>query len=374
MIRASSAHSTAVFPDRQPSNRVRLGNFFFGSILGRTPEVGLFDKIRGEFIDVIEWVDDSSDTLVFRFPTYNREIQMGSSLIVRESQMAIMVYQGEIADVYEPGHYKLVTANMPVMTTLRHWTHGFNSPFKSEVYYFNTRQYTDMKWGTPNPITLRDAEFGVIRIRAFGSYSMRVRDPEKVLKELSGTDERYTINDIENQIRSAIITRFTDFVAESKLPFLDFAANLNEFSDALKPVMDEELASFGLGLEKFFVMNVSLPPNVEKMLDQRTSMAAIGAQNMDAYTKFQMANAIPDAARSGGDGGMAGAGMGAGVGIAMGQAMANAMTGNQSSGGNSNQKAEAPAAPKIMVRCPECSQLSEETAKFCAGCGYKLIK
>ncbi|MCA9556791.1 MAG: SPFH domain-containing protein, partial [Myxococcales bacterium] len=191
--------------------------------------MGLFDKLRGEFIDVIEWVEDDRDTLVYRFPTYNREIQMGSSLIVRETQRALFVYQGQIADLYEPGHYKLSTANMPIMTTLQHWTHGFNSPFKSEVYYFNTRQFTDLKWGTPNPVTLRDADFGVLRIRAFGSYTLRVADPERVMRELSGTAERYSVEDVQGQLRAAIITRFSDFIAESKVPFLDYAANLNEF-------------------------------------------------------------------------------------------------------------------------------------------------
>lgn len=261
--------------------------------------MGLFDKIRGEFIDVIEWVDDSPDTLVYRFPTYNREIQMGSSLVVRESQMAVFVYRGQIADVYEPGHYKLITANMPVMTTLQHWTHGFNSPFKSEIYYFNTRQYPDLKWGTPNPITLRDPEFGVLRIRAFGHYTMRVDDAEKVMKELSGTEERYTVDQIESQLRGAIVTRFSDFVAESTVPFLDYAANLNEFSTALEPIMHQEFAHFGLALEKFYIQNVSLPPAVEKVLDQRAGMAAVG-NNLDQYTQYQVANAIPEAAKGGG--------------------------------------------------------------------------
>jgi membrane protease subunit (stomatin/prohibitin family) len=338
--------------------------------------VGLFDKLRGEFIDVIEWVDSSPDTLAYRFPTYNREIQMGSSLIVRESQMAVFVYRGEIADVYEPGNYKLVTAQMPIMTTLQHWTHGFSSPFKAEVYYFNTRQYPDLKWGTPNPITLRDPEFGVLRVRAFGNYTMRVADPEKVMKELSGTEERYTVSQIESQIRAAVVTRFTDHIAESKVPFLDFAANLNEFSEALKPVMHEELEKYGLALEGFLVQNVSLPPEVEKILDQRTSMAVIG-NNMDQYTKFQVANAIPQAAAAGGDGGLAGAGMGAGIGMALGNAMAAGM--QPSAPAAPAQAAPAPAPPAqggaIMVRCTAsgCNSLNSEEARFCSNCGNKLF-
>lgn len=336
--------------------------------------MGLWDKIVGEFIDVIEWTDDSPDTLAYRFPTYNKEIQMGSSLIVRESQIAVFVYRGQVADVFEPGHYKLATANMPVMTTLQHWTHGFNSPFKSEVYYFNTRQYTDLKWGTPNPITLRDAEFGVLRVRAFGSYSMRVTDPEKMMRELSGTEERYTVGQIENQIRAAIITRFTDHVAQSKVPFLDYAANLNEFSSALVPIMGEELDRFGLGLETFFVQNVSLPPEVEKLIDKRAGMSALG--DLDQYTKFQVAEAIPQAAAAGGDGGLAGAGMGAGIGMAMGGAMANALGGSM--GGMGQQPAAvAPApvaaAPKVMVRCNQCNTLCEEEQRFCSQCGNKMF-
>ncbi|NKC14593.1 MAG: hypothetical protein GKR94_21150 [Gammaproteobacteria bacterium] len=354
--------------------------------------MGLWDKLMGEFIDVIEWTDDSPDTLVYRFPTHNKEIQMDSSLIVRDSQKAVFVYRGQIADVFEPGHYKLATANMPIMTTLQHWTHGFNSPFKSEVYYFNTRQYTDLKWGTPNPITLRDREFGVLRVRAFGSYSMRVADPEKVMQEISGTESRYAVSQIENQLRAAIISKFTDTVAQSQVPFLDYAANLNEFSDAVKPVIAEELSRFGLQLETFYVQNVSLPPQVEKLLDQRAGMAALG--DLDQYTKFQMAEAIPQAAQTAGDGGLAGAGLGAGMGLAMGQHMANSLAGGigappQQAGGVFAQpqtaaayahpqaaaQQPAPAAePKVMVRCGQCKTLCEEEQRFCHSCGNKMFE
>ena len=331
--------------------------------------MGLLDKLLGEFIDVIEWTDESPDTLVFRFPTYNKEIQMGSSLVVRETQKALFVYKGEIADLYGPGHYKLSTDNMPVMTTLQHWTHGFNTPFKSDIYFFNTRQYTDIKWGTPNPITLRDPEFGAVRIRAFGNYTMRVSDPVKMMKEISGTEQLYTLERIEGQLRASIVSRFTDFIAESKVPFLDYAANLNEFSQALNPVMQPVFESFGLALEQFYVINVSLPPEVEKVLDQRAGMAVVGG-DMDKFTKFQIANAIPEAASGGGDGsGMAGAGVGAGIGMAMGNAIAGSMRQQESQAGGGQQ-----AAQKIMVRCPECSNLNEETSKFCSECGHKLIK
>lgn len=326
--------------------------------------MGLWDKILGEFIDVIEWTDDSHDTLVYRFPTYNKEIQMNSSLIVRETQKAVFVYKGQIADVYGPGHFKLTTESMPVMSTLQHWTHGFNTPFKSDIYFFNTRQFTDIKWGTPNPLALRDPEFGALRIRAFGNYSMRIIDPVKLMKEISGTLERYTVANIEDQLRASIISRFSDFIAESKVPFLDYAANLNEFSMALKPAVQPVFDSFGLQLEHFNVINVSVPPELEKVLDQRAGMHAAG--NLDEYAKFQVANSIPDFAKSGGDGaGLAGAGVGAGIGMAVGNALAAGM--QSSAGGGTSQT-------KIMVRCPECNALSPENAKFCAECGYKLIK
>ena len=331
--------------------------------------MGLWDKIKGEFIDVIEWTDDSEDTLVYRFPTYNKEIQMDSSLIVRDTQIAVFVYKGEIADVFGPGHHKLATESLPIMATLQHWTHGLNTPFKSDVYFFNTRQYTDIKWGTPNPITLRDPEFGALRIRAFGNYSMRVEDPVKLMREISGTEERYTVDRIEDQLRAAIVSRFSDFIAESKVPFLDYAANLNEFSTALKPAVQPIFNDFGLAMEQFFVINVSVPPEVEEILDKRAGMHAAG--DLDDYTKFQVANSISDFAEGGGGdaGGLAGAGVGAGVGMAIGNAMASSMQGGQAAGA-----ASAPAETKIMVRCPECSEKNAQTTKNRATSRHQIIK
>ena len=327
--------------------------------------MGLWDKIVGEFIDVIEWVDDSRDTLVYRFPTHNREIQMGSSLIVRETQRALFVYQGQVADAFGPGHYLLETENLPVMTTLQHWTHGFNAPFKSEAYFFNTRQFTDLKWGTPNPVTIRDPEFGVIRLRAFGIYAMRIVDPGRFMREVSATAERFRVDMIEGQLRKTVITRLSDFFGEAQHPFLDYAANLNEFSAALGDALEPDFARYGLGLESFLIENVSLPEAVEKAIDQRAGMAAVG--NLDDYAKFQVASAIPDAAKA--EGGLAGAGVGAGIGLVMGQTLGNAFgqgaRGRQGPAGGNDR-------PKIMVRCLKCGELSEETARFCAGCGHKL--
>jgi len=327
--------------------------------------MGLWAKIAGEFIDVIEWVDDSQNTLVYRFPTHNREIQMGSSLIVRESQQALFVYQGQIADQYGPGHYKLKTENMPVMTTLRHWTHGFNAPFKSEVYFFNTRQFTDLRWGTPHPVTIRDPEFGVVRLRAFGVYAIRIVDPGRIMSEISATAERYTVEHIQDQLRKMVVTRLSDFFGESQHPFLDYAANLNEFSMALYRALKPDFAGYGLSLESFFIENVSLPESVEKVLDQRAGMAAIG-NNLDAYAKYQAASAIPDAAKN--EGGIAGAGVGAGMGLAMGQ-----MLGNAFGVGGQQGQGQPGAAQQIMIRCTKCNALNPETAKFCSNCGNKLV-
>ncbi len=327
--------------------------------------MGIWDKLVGEFIDVIEWVDDSQDTLVYRFPTHNREIQMGSSLIVRETQQALFVYQGEIADAFGPGHYVLETQNLPLMTTLQHWTHGFNAPFKSEVYYFNTRQFTDLKWGTPNPITIRDPEFGVIRLRAFGIYAMRIVDPRQFMQEVSATAEVFRVGMIENQLRKSVITRLSDFFGEAAHPFLDYAANLNEFSSALGEALKPDFARYGLSLESFLIENVSLPEAVEKVLDQRAGMAAIG--NLDDYAKFQTASSIPDAAKT--EGGLAGAGVGAGIGMVMGQTLGKSFG---LGGEGQQQPAGGKQQPKIMVRCLKCGELSEETARFCASCGNKL--
>lgn len=321
--------------------------------------MGIWEKFKGEFIDVIEWVDDSTDTLVYRFPTYNREIQTGSSLIVRESQRAIFVYKGKIADSFGPGHHKLSTENLPVLTTLLHWTHGLNTPFKSDIYYFNTRQFTDLKWGTPNPIILRDPEFGAVRVRSFGVYSLCIENPEKVIKELSGTEERYKVDQIDAQMGKIIVSRFSDFIAESKIPMLDYAANLGEFSEALQKKLLDDFKGFGLGLKTFYIENISLPQDVEAVLDKRTGMKAVGA-DMDQYMKFQVADSVKDAAKN--EGGVAGVGAGAGIGFAVGNAVMGSM-------GQTSQSAQ-----KIMVRCPSCSKLNEEAAKFCSECGTQLIK
>jgi membrane protease subunit (stomatin/prohibitin family) len=258
--------------------------------------MGLFDKIRGEFIDIIEWTDSFNDTMVWRFPRYQNEIKNGAKLTVRESQVAVFVNEGQLADVFQPGMYDLTTQNLPILSTLKGWKFGFNSPFKAEVYFVNTKQFTNQKWGTKNPIMLRDAEFGPIRIRAFGNYAMRITDAAKFLKEVAGTDHEFTTDEVTEQLRNIVVTRFTDAVASSKIPVLDMASNYDEFSKLIQDRIKEEFNEYGISITKFLVENISLPPEVEQILDKRSSMGIVG--NLGAYTQFQTANAIENAANN----------------------------------------------------------------------------
>ncbi|HNY44290.1 MAG: SPFH domain-containing protein [Bacteroidota bacterium] len=284
--------------------------------------MGIFNKLRNEFIDIIEWLDPSNDIIVHRFERYQNEIKMGAKLTVRESQVAVFVNEGQIADVFQPGMYTLQTQNMPILSTLKGWKYGFNSPFKAEVYFVNTKKFLDNKWGTPNPVMLRDAEFGPVRIRAFGVYEFRVVDAAKFIKDVVGTDGSFTTDQVTNQLRNIIVTRFTDAVGEAKIPVLDMAANYNEFSEKVAGVIIDEYREYGLEMTKFLVSNISLPPNVEEALDKRSSMGIIG--NMNQYTQFQAANAMEAAATNPG-GGTASEGMGMGMGFAMAGQMMNAM-------------------------------------------------
>ena len=288
--------------------------------------MGLFDKIKNEFIDIIEWTDNSNDTIVWKFPRYQNEIKMNAKLTVRESQEAIFLNEGTIADVFKPGMYTLSTQNMPIMTTLKGWKYGFNSPFKADVFYVNTKQFTNQKWGTKNPIMLRDAEFGPIRLRAFGSYAFRVIDSAKFFKEVVGTNQEFTTDEINEQLRNLAVSRGMDAVAESKIPVLDLASNYDEVSKIITDKIRPEFNELGLDLTKFLIENISLPPEVEAALDKRSSMGIIG--NLGAYTQFQAANAMEDAAKNP-SGGMMGAGMGAGMGFGMMNQMSNAFQNQQ---------------------------------------------
>ncbi|HEX5725891.1 MAG TPA: SPFH domain-containing protein [Longimicrobiaceae bacterium] len=283
------------------------------------------DFIKSELIDIVEWLDESGDTLVHRFERHENEIKNGAQLIVRPGQTAVFVDQGRIADVFQPGRYELKTENIPILSTLRGWKYGFDSPFKAEVYFVSTRQVTDQKWGTKNPIMLRDPEFGPVRLRAFGSYAFRVAEPAKLIVEIVGTNGTFTVDGVGDQLRNLIVARFADALAELKLPALDLAANYDELGDAVRQKIGPDFAGYGIEITTFLVENISLPEEVEKMLDKRSSMGVLG--DLGAYTQFQTAQAIEAAAEN--PGGTAGAGMGMGMGFAMAQQMGQALGGQQ---------------------------------------------
>lgn len=306
--------------------------------------MGLLNKLKAEFIDIIEWLDPSNDIIVHRFERYQNEIKMGAKLTVRESQVAVFINEGQIADVYQPGMYTLNTENMPILSTLKGWKYGFNSPFKAEVYFVNTRKFLDNKWGTPNPVMLRDPEFGPVRIRAFGVYEFRVKDAATFIKDIVGTDGSFTTEQVTNQLRNIIVTRFTDAIAESKIPVLDMASNYNEVSDIVGKVIVAEYSEYGLDMTKFLISNISLPPNVEEALDKRSSMGIIG--DMSKFTQYQTATAIGDMANNPGEGGgMMGGGMGMGMGFAMAGQMANAMNPQQQQQQQQQPAQQAAAVP-----------------------------
>lgn len=298
--------------------------------------MGLFDKLRGELIDIIEWTDSSSDSMVYRFERYENEIKMGAKLTVREGQAAVFISKGKIADIYDAGMYTLETDNMPILSTLMGWKHGFHSPFKAEVYFVNTRRFTDLKWGTKHPITLRDAEFGPVRLRAFGTYVIKVTDPGKFIQEIVGTDGHFTTDEITDQLRNLIVARFADIVGESKIPVLDLAANYDELGQFVTDKISADFANYGLEVTKMLVENISLPEAVEKALDQRSSMGVIG--DLHKYTQFQAANALEEAAKN--PGGTAAGGMGMGMGFAMANQMGQAMN-------TPAQPAQAPGPPPL---------------------------
>lgn len=301
--------------------------------------MSLWDRLTGEFIDVIEWTTDDADTMVYRFERHGNEIKYGAKLTVREGQVAVFVNEGQLADVFPPGMYMLETNNMPMMTTLNSWGHGFNSPFKAEVYFVATKRFVDLKWGTKNPVMIRDPEFGPTRLRAFGTYGIRVNDAATFMREIVGTDGRFDTDEIEGEMRNIIVSRFSSVAAGSGIPVLDLAANYDQLSEFVEGKIAPELAEFGVELASLRVENVSLPPEVEKAMDKRTQMGVLG--DLNKYTQFQAAESMRAAAESGGDGGLAGAGMGAGIGMALGNAMGGAM----GAGGVGHQAAAAVPPP-----------------------------
>jgi len=282
--------------------------------------MGIFDFLTGEFIDVIHWVDDTSDTMVWRFEREGHEIKYGAKLTVREGQSAVFIHEGQLADVFTPGLYMLETNNMPVLTTLNHWDHGFKSPFKSEIYFVNTTRFNDLKWGTKNPIICRDPEFGPVRLRAFGTYSIRVTDPARFLTEIVGTDGEFTMDEISFQTRNIIVQEFSRVVASSGIPVLDMAANTADLGKLVATEISGTLAEYGLTMPELYIENISLPPAVEEAMDKRTSMGIAG--DLGRFTQYSAAEAMIAAAQNPNGGGGMGAGLGMGMGMAMAQQMA----------------------------------------------------
>lgn len=314
--------------------------------------MGIFDFLSGEFIDVIHWVDDTRDTLVWRFEREGHEIKYGAKLTVREGQAAIFVHEGQLADVFAPGLYMLETNNMPILTTLNHWDHGFRSPFKSEIYFVNTTRITDLKWGTKNPIMCRDPEFGPVRLRAFGTYEIRITDPGRFLVEIVGTDGEFTTDEIAYQIRNIIVTKTSQALAQSGIPVLDMAANTEELGKVIAARVSPQLAEYGLSMPAFYVENISLPPAVEQVLDKRTSMGIVG--DLNQYMQYAAAESLGNNQ----GGGALGAGVGAGLGLQMANQMM-AQLGNGGSGPWGQRPMQTIGADVALAPPPPQQQIPE---------------
>jgi membrane protease subunit (stomatin/prohibitin family) len=283
--------------------------------------MALWDKLMGELVDIIEWLDDTHDTLAYRFERYQNEIKYGARLVVREGQMAAFINEGKLADVFKPGTYELTTQNLPILATLRGWKYGFNSPFKAEVYFVSTRKFTDLKWGTPGPAMQRDRDFGMVRITAFGLYAIRVTDPGTFVKDLVGTDNRFTTDDIQENLRGKIGLRIKELMPELGIPVIEMEAKVSQMGQMLRDRLQPDFQALGMELVEVQVQDIGLPEEVEKAIDKRGAIAAVG--NLQAYTQYETASSIRDAANN--PGGAAGVGMGLGAGIAMGSQMANTM-------------------------------------------------
>jgi membrane protease subunit (stomatin/prohibitin family) len=315
--------------------------------------MGIVDFLKKQFIDILQWTETDDETLVWRFPTADLEIQQGAALIVRETQAALFVDQGEAADCFGPGQHILRTANLPLLTDLRHWSKMFQSPFKSEVYFFSTRLRLNQTWGTPSAITIRDPEFGAARVRAFGIYSYRITDPRVFHQRVSGTQAAFTTGELEGQLRNTLVATLANHFAESAIPFLDMAANQDALASAVRAKAVPAFAELGLGLEGFQITNISLPDELQQRLDERIGQRIVG--NLGDYTQFQAARSIPIAAAADG---AAGAGVGMGVGMGMGQTMAKAV-------GQASERSAAGA-------CPKCGTVLGRPTKFCPDCGASL--
>ncbi|MES2108707.1 MAG: SPFH domain-containing protein [Bacteroidota bacterium] len=308
--------------------------------------MGLFSKILSQFIDVIDWVDNTNNTIIWKFPRQDNEIKMGAKLTVRESQVAIFMNEGKIADVFGPGLYQLDTQNMPILTTLKSWKYGFNSPFKADVYFVSTRMFLNQKWGTQNPVIVRDPEFGPVRLRAYGSYNFSIIDAKKFLTEISATNPDFSAEDVAGQLKNIVVSRGMDSIASSKIPMLDLAGNYDELSKTINEKIQPDFADMGLNLAKYLIENISLPPEVEQALDKRSEMGIVG--NLGAYAQFQAANAIEKSAENSIGGNLGAAGMGLGVGAAMMGQVGNIFQQNQVNPNAGNPAPEA-APPPVPV-------------------------
>lgn len=305
--------------------------------------MGLFSRILNQFIDVIEWVDTTNNTIIWKFPRQDNEIKMGAKLTVRESQVAIFMNEGKIADVFGPGLYQLNTQNMPILTTLKSWKYGFNSPFKADVYFVSTRMFMNQKWGTQNPVIVRDPEFGPVRLRAYGSYNFSIIDAKKFLTEISATNPDFSTADVAGQLKNIVVSRGMDSIASSKIPMLDLAGNYDELSKTINEKIQPDFADMGLNLAKYLIENISLPPEVEQALDKRSEMGIVG--NLGAYAQFQAANAIEKSAENSIGGNLGAAGMGLGVGAAMMGQVGNIFQQNQVNPNTANPAPEVAPPP-----------------------------
>jgi membrane protease subunit (stomatin/prohibitin family) len=336
--------------------------------------MSLRDFLSKQFIDVIDWVEPEDGILAYRYPMQDREIQNGGKLTVRDSQFAVFVNEGKVADTFGPGLYTLNTQTLPILTYLKNWDKAFQSPFKSDVYFFSARTQTDQHWGTPNPITIRDKEFGAIRLRGFGIYSYHLADAKVFYSKISGTRELYRVADLEGQLRNTIVAKMTDAFATSQVPFLDMAASQGTLADKITEQLKPAFAEYGISLDTFNVENLSLPDELQKVLDLRISMNVIG--DMGKFTQYEVAQSIPIAAANEG-GGAVGIGAGLGAGMAIGQTMAEAVKNSAASaqapsGGGSAAPAAA-ASSAATKFCSECGKPIPRSSKFCPECGKPQV-
>ena len=335
--------------------------------------MSFLDWARKQFVDVLQWVEEGDEVLAWRFPVRDLQIQQGAQLTVRATQAALFVHEGRTADLFGPGQHTIVTRNVPILTDLRHWDKAFESPFKSDVFFLSTRLRLDQKWGTSTPITIRDQEFGAVRLRAFGIYAFKIASPRTFFEKVSGTRETYGVGDLEGQLRGMIVATLTDHFGESRISFLDLAANQAELGAAVADRVRPLFGDLGLALDSLHVQNVSLPGELQARLDERIGMGMVG--DMARYTQFQTARSIPTAAAN--EGGVAGAGAGLGAGIAMGQAMGQAMSQSVQTAAPPAPAAPAPvtpaagssAMPPRTLTCARCQARLDRPSRFCPECG-----